>query len=47
VIALQVLIWGLVFAFIEYPFDNLLSSINRQSIIAAEVGIAAILKSNN
>jgi len=43
VIALQVLIWGLVFAFIEYPFDNLLSSINRQSIIAAEVGIAAIL----
>jgi len=43
IIALQILIWGVIFAFIAVPFENLFHSTNKQSIVTIEVGIAAIL----
>ena len=41
--ALQILVWGVIFAFIAVPFENLFYSANKQFIVTIEVGIAAIL----
>lgn len=43
VFALQILIWGLMFAFLAVPFENLFSSINKQYVLVKEFGIAALL----
>jgi len=43
IIALQILIWGVIFAFIAVPFENLFYSANKQSIVTLEVVIGVIL----
>ena len=43
IISLQILIWGVMFAFIAIPFENLFYSINKQHIVTLEVGIGAVL----
>lgn len=41
-IALQILIWSMAFIFVNTSFSILLTSINRQSIVAKVTGIAAL-----
>jgi O-antigen/teichoic acid export membrane protein len=43
ILALQILIWGVIFAFIVSPFENLILSINKQFINTVEVFLAMIL----
>lgn len=43
VYALQILIWGGMFAFMAIPFENLFSSINKQYVLVKEFGLAALI----
>lgn len=41
--ALQILIWGAMFAFMAIPIENLFSSVNRQYVLVKEFGLAALI----
>jgi O-antigen/teichoic acid export membrane protein len=43
IIALQILVWSVVFIFMGAAFSNLLSSLNRQRIITKIAGVCAVL----